>query len=35
MTDVGRETLVAQRGEWKSFIAAVEKMLGADEEEGA
>jgi PadR family transcriptional regulator PadR len=28
MTDVGRETLAAQRGEWKGFMAAVEKMLG-------
>jgi PadR family transcriptional regulator PadR len=28
MTDLGRETLLAQRGEWKSFIASVEKMLG-------
>jgi PadR family transcriptional regulator PadR len=30
MTDVGRETLTAQRGEWKSFMASVEKMLGED-----
>jgi PadR family transcriptional regulator PadR len=28
MTELGRETLRAQRGEWKSFIASVEKMLG-------
>ena len=28
MTDVGRETLAAQHGEWKSFMAAVETMLG-------
>lgn len=34
MTDVGRETLIAQRGEWKNFIASVEKMLGPDQGEG-
>jgi PadR family transcriptional regulator PadR len=28
MTASGRTTLKAQREEWKSFIAAVEKMLG-------
>ncbi len=28
MTEAGRSTLKAQRGEWKSFIASVEKMLG-------
>jgi PadR family transcriptional regulator PadR len=28
MTDAGRATLRAQREEWKSFMAAVEKMLG-------
>src|ERR1700761_4733324 len=27
MTDVGRDTLTAQRREWKHFIASVEKML--------
>jgi PadR family transcriptional regulator PadR len=31
MTDVGRDTLKAQRAEWKSFIAAVEGMLGSEE----
>lgn|SRR5690349_2156369 len=30
LTDGGRKTLAAQRGEWKSFQAAVEKMLGDD-----
>lgn len=30
LTDGGRKTLTAQRGEWKSFQAAVEKMLGDD-----
>ncbi|HEU4549964.1 MAG TPA: PadR family transcriptional regulator [Rhizomicrobium sp.] len=28
MTDLGKTTLAAQRGEWKSFMAAVEKILG-------
>ncbi len=28
MTEAGRSTLKAQRGEWKHFIASVEKMLG-------
>ncbi|HJT44163.1 MAG TPA: PadR family transcriptional regulator [Rhizomicrobium sp.] len=28
LTQTGRATLVAQRGEWKAFITAVEKMLG-------
>jgi PadR family transcriptional regulator PadR len=28
MTDLGRETLKAQYGEWKNFMTAVEKMLG-------
>ena len=28
MTETGRATLKAQREEWKSFIASVEKMLG-------
>jgi PadR family transcriptional regulator PadR len=28
MTATGHSTLKAQREEWKSFIAAVEKMLG-------
>ena len=28
MTDAGRATLKAQRGEWKSFMQSVEKMLG-------
>lgn len=28
MTELGRTTLAAQRGEWKSFMGAVEKMLG-------
>jgi PadR family transcriptional regulator PadR len=27
MTEIGQATLKAQRGEWKSFIASVEKML--------
>jgi PadR family transcriptional regulator PadR len=30
LTAAGRATLTAQRGEWKSFQAAVEKMLGDD-----
>jgi PadR family transcriptional regulator PadR len=34
MTDVGRKTRDRQRGEWKSFIAQVEKMLGENEGEG-
>ena len=28
LTDAGRKTLKAQREEWKSFMASVEKMLG-------
>jgi PadR family transcriptional regulator PadR len=28
MTEAGRTTLKAQRGEWKSFMQSVEKMLG-------
>jgi PadR family transcriptional regulator PadR len=28
MTDAGRATLKAQRGEWKSFMQSVERMLG-------
>jgi PadR family transcriptional regulator PadR len=28
MTDAGRATLKAQRGEWKNFMLSVEKMLG-------
>ena len=28
MTEAGRSTLKAQRGEWKHFIASVENMLG-------
>ncbi len=28
MTDLGRTTLAAQRGEWKGFMVAVEKLLG-------
>ena len=28
MTETGRATLKAQREEWKSFMASVEKMLG-------
>jgi PadR family transcriptional regulator PadR len=28
LTEMGRKTLKAQREEWKSFIASVEKMLG-------
>ena len=31
MTDVGRQTRDRQRGEWKSFIAQVEAMLGDDD----
>lgn len=30
LTDAGKKTLIAQRGEWKSFQAAVEKMLEDD-----
>ena len=30
LTAAGRTTLKAQRGEWKNFQAAVEKMLGDD-----
>ena len=30
MTEAGRATLKAQREEWKSFMASVEKMLGDD-----
>jgi len=28
LTETGRKTLTAQRDEWKSFMGAVEKMLG-------
>ena len=28
LTDAGKKTLKAQREEWKSFMASVEKMLG-------
>ena len=28
LTETGRKTLTAQREEWKSFMAAVENMLG-------
>ena len=28
LTETGRKTLTAQREEWKSFMGAVEKMLG-------
>jgi len=28
MTEAGRTTLMAQRSEWKAFIASVENMLG-------
>jgi PadR family transcriptional regulator PadR len=28
LTETGRKTLKAQREEWKSFMTAVEKMLG-------
>lgn len=28
LTEAGKKTLKAQREEWKSFIASVEKMLG-------
>lgn len=30
MTDLGRATLTAQRGEWRSFRSAVDRMLGDD-----
>jgi PadR family transcriptional regulator len=30
MTDQGKKTLTAQRGEWKMFMTSVEKMLGDD-----
>jgi PadR family transcriptional regulator PadR len=30
LTEAGRNTLKAQRGEWKNFMAAVEKMLGEE-----
>lgn len=30
MTDQGKKTLAAQRGEWKMFMTSVEKILGDD-----
>lgn len=30
MTEQGKKTLAAQRAEWKTFMGAVEKMLGDD-----